>query len=266
MNDPTRRSWPLIAMALFVLPLRAQDDDKKKEQDPEIEQKLEVFEDAIEDRKFERDQEAVKIIDELLQKQKAGLHVKDEKDVVDALASVFRQRPRKPEQPQLYEATVAALGEIGGSRAAQVLKKVAEDKPFDDDEWLAFREKIYEAIGKTKEERQVKDFLVKAATQSPIDGVKRAAGKALRHFEDADLKVRQDIFKDLLTNYGTIYGGAHDNLDPGDAVRQTRAATLKAIADPWNQTLAALSGQSFRTAPEWYEWWNDNKNDRKAWK
>lgn len=264
MNNWTRPAAALLAFAFTALPLCCQEDEKK-EPDPEVAEKLDVFEDAIRERDFSRDREAVGIVDELLQKHQEGMHPKDEKDVLEAFRKVFRQKPRKPSQPQLYEATVAALGEIGGPYASRILVEIVDRKPFDDEEWLAFRERVYEAIGKTEDERQI-DFLVKAATRSPIDGVKRAAGKALRHFEGSDLKIRKDIFKDLLTNYGKIEGDAKSSLDPGDSLVATRKRTLAAIADSWNETLGALSGQSFRTAEEWYKWYNDHKNDPKAWK
>jgi hypothetical protein len=259
-----RWTWPVIAAALLALPLCAQDDEKKK-RDPEVAEQLETFEKAIADSKFERDAEAVQLIEDLLKKQKAGMHEKDEHDFLKALGKVFTQRPRKPEQPQLYTATVACLGEIGGPVASRTLVTMVVRKPFDDQEWLSLQELMFENIGKTKDERQI-DFLVKSAVRDPVDQIKKAAGKALRHFEDADLKTRQSIFKDLLTNYGQIHGDANASLDPGDALVATRRRTLAAIADAWNQTLGALSGQSFQTAPQWYEWWNDHKNDPKAWK
>lgn len=255
-----RTSFPLSSALVLVLgaALAAQEDGDKKP-DPEVQAKIKEFEKAIADRKMERDQEAVGMIDELL-KNYADLHEKDQRSFIKALDKVFKQRPRKPENQGLYKATVTALGTIGGDVPAKILVSAYKNKAFDDDEWLSFREEILENIGLTKDERQI-DFLLDRATRDPVDGVKRGAGKALRHFRESDQKVRKDIFSKLLIDYAKIEGDAHGSLDPGDAVAQTRQRTLKAIADPWNETLSALSGAQHRTAVDWQSWWNDNKHE-----
>lgn len=260
-----RPSLLLAALALLVVPLHAQDDKEAKKPDPEVAAKLETFTEAVKkDKKFERDQEAIGIIDELL-KIYPDMHPKDQRDFLRALDSVFTPRHRKPELPSLYKATVFALGEIKGPDAAGILVKYIDRKPFDDKDWLSLQEDMLENIGRCHDEKQI-DYLTKKAKQDPTDGIKRAAGKALRHFEDLELPVRKEIFSDLLIYYAKIEGDSKSSLDTGDAVVATAKRTYAAIADPWNQTLAALSGQSFRTAEEWQHWYNKNKNDAKAWK
>jgi len=269
LSSPARRApraalaW--LAVALLGLPALAQDPAKEIEQDPALPEKLKTFDEAVRDRKMERDQEAVGIIDELLSQHQEGMHPKDEQSFLKSLEKVFTARPRKPDHPQLYAASVAALGKIGGPVSSRILVKLVDRKPFPDQDWTNLREQMFENIGRTKDERQV-DFLRKRAVNDPVDQVKKAAGGALRHFEGSDLRLRQTVFKELLVEYGRIYGDAHSSLDPGDALVATRKRTLNAIADTWNQTLAALSGQSFRTAEEWQHWWNKHKDDRDAWK
>lgn len=265
MKDSTKLGGILVlGLLLGAAPLRAQDEPEKK-RDPEVAEKVDAFEKAISDKKMERDGEAVTLIDELLQKHQAGMHEKDQADVLKALDRVFAVRPRKPEQPALYRAAVAALGEIGGPVASRVLVKNVEKKPFDDEEWLALQESMYEAIGKAHDPKQI-DFLVETAIRDPVDGVQRAAAKALRHFEDLELPERQEIFKELSKYYAKVEGDSKSSLDTGDTNVATAQRKLAAIADAFNTTLTALSGQQLRTAEEWQRWWNKNKDDRKAWK
>ncbi len=252
-------------LAFLAAPAAAQDEPAKPDKpDPAVKEKLDTFEDCLRDRKFERDTEATQIIDELLQRY-PELHEKDQRSFLKALDSVFRARQRKPEQPGLYQATIHALGTIGGEDAAKILVKVFDKKMFEAEEWASLQEDLLENIGRTKDEKQI-DFLVKRAVRDPTDSVKRAAGKALRYFEDSDLKTRQDIFKELLINYGQIEGDSKSSLDPNNNLVATRKRTLAAIADPWNVTLSKLSGQNFRTAEEWQKWWNEAKYDKKMWK
>ncbi|MEY2980089.1 MAG: hypothetical protein RL562_316 [Planctomycetota bacterium] len=269
-SSPFVRRSPRLALAWLALvltgfPALAQEPAEEIEQDPALSEKLKVFDEAVRDRKMERDEEAVGIIDELLTQHQDGMHPKDEQSFQKSLEKVFTARQRKPDQPQLYAATVAALGKIGGPVSSRILVKLVDRKPFPDQDWTNLREQMFENIGRTKDERQV-EFLRKRAVNDPVDQVKKAAGGALRHFEGSELRLRQTVFKELLVEYGRIYGDAHSSLDPGDALVATRKRTLNAIADTWNQTLAALSGQSFRTAEEWQHWWNKHKDDRDAWK
>ena len=255
----------LVAFLLAV-PGFAQDEEpvKPEKPDPAVAEKLKELDRAVGDRKFEHDGEAVNMIDEL-QQQYEGMHEKDQRAVLKSLRGVFSAKKRKPDNPGLYVATVFALGKIGGSDAARILVSLVDKAPFEDKDWLSFQEHVLENVGATKDERQV-SFLVKKATRGPEDEVKYAAGKALRYFEDLPLDKRQEIFKDLLIDYERIEGDANANLDPGDATVATRKRTLAKIRDAWNGTLGAMSGQACGTAVEWRKWWNDNKDDRKAWK
>ncbi len=226
--------------------------------------KIDRFLHAVHDRKFARDKEAIRILDELTPKY-AELSKRNQRDLLKALDSVFVKPLRDPAHAAMYEATLHALGTIGGPHASRILVKVYDSEIFESDEWMSVEELLLENIGRTKDPRQV-DFLLDRATRDPHDAVKRAAGKALRYFEDADLKTRQDTFKDLLTNYATVESHSKASLDPGDSDVATAKRTLAAIADSWNLTLSKLSGQEFRTAARWLEWWNKAKYDRKMWR
>jgi hypothetical protein len=261
-----RPGMPALFLALIAIPaLPAQDDPKEKEPDPEVTAQIEKLKDAIKDRKMERDLEARELIDGLLQKYE-GLHEKSQKAFVLALNETWKARPRKPEQLELYKATAFALGTIGGDAASKMLVAATKSKPFTDKEYLAILEDLLENVGRTKDEKQVKT-LVDLAARDPEDRVKAASGRALRHFEESSFDVRKDIVKDLLIDYTKIESGANESVNPSDPVQQARKRTLQAIADPWNETLSKLTGETdIRTAQDWQHWWNKNKNTPKSWK
>lgn len=272
---PLASATAVLACLALVAPLAAQDDkEKEKKPDPEVAEKLDTLEEAVKDRKGEHDAEAVRIIDELKESY-PDLHERDQKDVLDGISAILkiRGRPRAADQPALYRTAIFALGTIGPNDektqryCPDLLMSAWGKKPFTEDEWLATREDILENIGRCKSPNAKHiDFLVETATRSPIDGMKRGAGKALRHYAEAEGSVRKGIFDKLLVDYATIEGKSKQSIDGSDPVMATATATLKAIRDPWNATLAALSGANHRTAAEWQHWWNENKNDRKLWR
>ena len=115
-----------------------------------------------------------------------------------------------------------------------------------------------------RDPKQIK-FLLDEASRSPDDGVKAAAGRALRHFEEHPSKERVQIVKQLVQAFANVANQAA-RIGSQDPTTETAKRTLRAISEPWNETLGVLTGESLRTAPEWRSWWNDNKNKPKKWK
>ena len=259
-------------------PLAAQDKEER-EPDPKVAEKIEQLEECLTDRKGEKDAEAVKIIRELVEgfPKMVG---EDQEDVFKIVSKVFRAR-RKPDQPQLYREAITALGTMGEQAdpddkwgrklrqsAADVLMNVADSRPLTEDGWEATQELAYENVGRTHDDRKqvVNNFLVEKAIKAPYEHVMRAAGKALNHYGDLEGKERKEIFDKLLKRYMEIEGRSRASVAPGDNDMATARRILQAIQDPWNQTLATMSGANHRTAEDWVKWWNENKNDRKVWK
>jgi len=231
------------------------------ERGPEVRQKLAAFTEAVADKKMARDQEAVRIVDELV----AGLDGMEENDrqaFADALESVFEMKKRKADQDGLYRAVVFALGSIGGERSSRFLVKVLEAEPFRRKQWIDLQEVLLESIGRTGDEKQIV-FLRRRATTDQEDRIKAAAGQALGHFAGAKLEVKKDIVTALIADYGRIEGDSKG--DPGTPTTETRKKTLRAIRAPWNATLGKLTGQKLETAKEWQDWWNQHKDDKDAW-
>ncbi len=260
------RSFLLALGATCVLSASAvsQDPTAKKAPAPEILAKIKTLDAAVKDRKFKRDSEAVGIIDELLQEY-ADMHPKSQAAFVKSLDKVFKAKQRKKDNTSLYIATIACLGEIGGAEASKPLVKAFSNKKFSKrEDWAPVQDAMLEAIGKCKDPKQVK-MLIDEAADSPHDGIKSSAGKALRHYGEHSFKVRKSIVKELVKAFSRVHNGANQSTNQ-DPVQQTFRATLRKISDPWNDTLNILTGETFRDAPEWNRWWNKNKNSPKKWK
>lgn len=255
----------LITFCLLIAPAPAQEEaaSTKKERDPQIAEQLKEFKSALAEKKFMGDDRAIGIIDELLGAW-PDMHPRDQRDTLKGLGKVFQGRRRKPGEPAIYKATIVSMGSMGPD-SGKLLAAIYDRPPFGKKprDWVAMRELILENIGRSKDQKQIK-FLLDEATRGYEDRIKAAAGKALGNFEDMNFKVRKDIVSKLLVDYGRIEGDTKSNQynDPNVITRQR---TLGAIADPWNRTLSRLTGQQFRTAEEWYSWYNDNKAKKKSW-
>ncbi len=250
---------------LFAMGVAAQADEAgaKKKPDPEVAAQLKMFKSALSEKDFTGDERAIEIIDRLLPAA-AEMHPKDRQNFIKTLHTVFRGRKRDPGEPALYKATVVALGSLG-PESGRTLKNIYEKAPFGTKprDWVTMRELVLENLGKASDEKQAK-FLLDEATRGHEDRIKAAAGKALGNYEESDFAFRRDLVKKLLVDYGRIEGDTKSNqLEDPNVI--TRKRTLAAISDPWNEALARLTGQRFRTAEEWTHWFNKNKTDKESW-
>lgn len=240
-----------------------EEEPEKKEPDPEIERLLDEFLEAARDRKQEHDPEAIQRVEEILARG-PDFHPKDRQDILRGLKRAFGGRSRSPENPELYQSVIRALGQMGDHDAAVILESLYELSVLKDDEWQSTREEILEQIGVTKDERMV-DFLLEEATRPPQEGINRAGGYALRHFGDSEFPQRRAILRELVKRYRAIAAEATP-IDPTNTVARVAKRRLAAISDAWNTTLKAVSGQNFRTADEWNHWWNKHKNRPDDWR
>jgi hypothetical protein len=254
-----------LLTALAPAGLQAQDPGKDKEEekrreepDPEIEAKLEKFEDCLKDRKRERDGEAAEIVREIVEEQtKLRLCERDERDVVRSFAKAFAGPVREPDKAVVYLEIAKALGKFG-EYGAEVAVTIYGNEQFDDDEWAELRKKLLESIGESESLRHY-ELLIKEASNAPEDYIKAHAGLALRHYTKAPAKVREEIVKRIIRNYAKIDTQTR-TVDPNDAVAARMRQTLRAIQDPWNLMLGELTGEAHRTAPDWVHWYNKNKD------
>ena len=259
MNRLLPRCLSALVALLGSLPAVAQDPAAGKVPDKEVAEKIEALKDIVLDKKFARDGEGVKIIDELHQKSKAGLDEKDQMAFVKALEGVFMAGPkiRLPEKPELYNGAAAALGYCG-VEGAKVLKNVYTNKRFPEEKaWLPLREQLLKYLGRTKDESQVK-FLLKEARRNHEAALQAAAGEALGNFDESKEPVRKEIVGELMVTYGELSEKA-GQLGSQNIEAQNAQDRLAALRDKWNTTLGKLTRQSFATFREWQTWYNKNK-------
>ena len=253
----------VLAMALVVgvLPgaLATQDPAPAKGPDKEVADKIVVLKEVVLDKKFARDEEGLKIIDDLLQKSRAGVDEKDQAAITKALEGVLMQGPkiRPPDHTALYNGAAAALGYCG-PEGAKALKAAYTSKRFPEKkEWVPLREQLLKNLGRTKDESMVK-FLCNEARRQPEAALQAAAGEALGNFEESKEAMRKEIVSELLIRYGELAELA-SQLGSSNIEAQNAQSRLAALSDKWNTTLAKLTRQNFNTFREWQAWFNKNR-------
>lgn len=259
MNRSNPLRVPLLAMAVVVAAaLPAQDPAPAKGPDKEIADKLIVLKDVVADKKFARDDEGVKVIDDLLLKAQAGVDPKDQAAIVKGLEGVLTSgKVRPPDNAALYNGAAAALGR-SGAEGAKVLKAAYANKRFPEKkEWVPLREQLLKNLGRTKDESMVK-FLIAEARRNPESALQAAAGEALGNFEESKEAVRKEIVGELLITYGELAELA-SQMGSSNIAAQNAQDRLAALSDKWNSTLAKLTRQNFSTFRDWQAWFNKNK-------
>lgn len=251
---------------VLCLPLlQAQDPDPAKPTGPdkEVADQLKLLKDAVNDRKQERDAEALTAITVLVKKWGEGLVEKDKKDIVKGIEGVFKAKSREPDNIQIYTGAAAALGQFGPEGSKPLESAFSNKGKFPDKpEWVPMREALLKAVGKTKDESRVK-FLLDVARRDDSAPLQAAAGEALGNFDDSEEKIRKEIVEKLLITYGE-YDSRARQIDPADMEAQNMRDRLAVVSGKWNETLRKLTKQNFDQYPEWNEWYNKNKN--KDWK
>ena len=250
---------PATPTPLAASPVAAQDDgdegDEIEDKRPEIAELVDAFKDHI-GKRGEQDSEAVGIVDQFLQEwDQCG--PKDRASIVKALSKAFDQKRRELEDGlpdnKLYLACATALGEMGEFATKDLQKWIGNKKHRKN---IALQRRLILSLGKTKDTDAVKDLL--DLLNDKDNAIIAAASQALGDFEEAEQKVRKDIFNDLLKLLTTTK--ALKDSDINDIVSRER---YDAIAAPITTTLQALSGHDARKPEDWQRWWNKNK--KKDW-
>ncbi|MEO6595542.1 MAG: hypothetical protein ABIP94_12385 [Planctomycetota bacterium] len=251
-----------LAAVLASLPASRLPQDPKPTPGPdkEVAEKIATLKEVVLDRKCARDDEGVKLIDELHMKLQAGVDPKDEKEVTKALDGVFMMgKVRPPDNMKLYYGAAAALGYCGAD-GAKSLQKAFESKRFKDSkEWVPLREQLLKYLGHTKDESMVK-WLCKRARTDTEAALQAAAGDALGNFEESKEPVRKDIVEELMSKYGSLAEEA-SQMGSSNIEAQNAQNRLAALQDKWHTTLSKLTRQKkLETFREWQTWYNKNKN------
>jgi len=249
-----------VLATMLTVAVRAQDDPPAppKTPDPQIAKDVAEFKKLVADKQMSKDLEARAHLGKWVQSYET-MHPKDQAAVVDVLADVLlRAKQRPPEKIELYDAAAVALSRMG-KNGAKVLKDAFNHPRFGKSDWVGLRSRLIAALGQTQD-MNYWNFILDTALRDPEDQIMAKAGEALGNYEKADIKVRREIVKKLLKRFVEIHNQSRtESLD--DPVAETRKRTYAAIADPWNTTLAKLSGQAFRSPQDWERWWNNHKDD-----
>lgn len=250
----------VLALVFGMAPALAQDDPaaSPKAPDPEIPKAIAEFGKLVNDKQMSKETEARTYLQKWVEGFEA-MHPKDQAAVVGALNDVFgKAKQRAPDKIELYDAAAVALSRMGKG-GAKVLKEAFANPRYRKPEWVALRGRLIACLGQTQDQAHL-NFLLDTALRDPEDQIMAKAGEALGNFDKTDLKVRRDVVKKLLKRFVEIHNQSRtESLD--DPVAETRKRTYAAIADPWNTTLAKLSGQAFRSPQDWEKWWNNHKDD-----
>lgn len=253
---PASASAPLPAPATLVTVAVVQDDgDEIVDKRPEIAELLDAFKGHI-GKRGDQDSEAVGVIDQLLQEW-AECGPKDRGSIVKGLGKAFDQKRQELDDGlpdnKLYLACATALGEMGKDATKELQKWIGNKKHRKN---IALQRRLILSLGKTKDTDGVKDLL--DLLNDKDNAIIAASCQALAEFEEAELKVRKEIFNDLLKLLTTTK--ALKDSDINDIVSRDR---YDAIAAPITTTLQQLSGHDARKPEDWQRWWNKNK--KKDW-
>ncbi|MFG0319025.1 MAG: HEAT repeat domain-containing protein [Planctomycetota bacterium JB042] len=178
---------------------------------------------------------------------------KDQKKVVKEIGKLFKFRA-KDEEDSLYIAAAAALSDMRIPQAESELKSAMKVKSLE--KRVDVQVMLIECLAKHRNEKDI-DLFVKLLN----DGEQRicvAATKALSEYRDSDEKTRKEIVEELVKQYANT-NGLNVREKGKNPVWRDR---LMAIEVPMNDALAAMTLQSFQTAPEWQKWYNDNKGKK----
>jgi hypothetical protein len=225
---------------------------------PEIAERLEQLADLLKDRKGERDEEAIGLVDQLLSEFEAS-GPKDREAIVEGVGECLevRRNPSEDGTPNqaLQRAAAVALGRMGPESAAVLVAHVDHKALREAEEAHA---DVLRSVGRVQAPKGVKPLLEMLGHDSFV--LQGAAAQALGSYVDAEQKVRKDIFEQLLKTIIPL----QDTLDTGDQASADYEETRKrydAISTSIAGAMEALTGQQAGDFRAWNRWWNDHKKD-----
>lgn len=177
---------------------------------------------------------------------------KQQKSVVSGVSKVFKVKTREGED-RIYIAAAVCLSEMGPKAESQLKSamkvKQLQKKPD-------VQAVLIESLGKHRNLKNV-DLFVKLLNDGDAN-ICVAAVHALSEYRDTKAKDRKEIVEALVKQYANT-----NNLDLREKGKNpVWRERLLVIEVPMNEALASLTLQSFRTAPEWEKWYNDNRSKK----
>ena len=264
MNRPLKLKFVsagLLALGVVTLPAQ---DKKPPEKPPEkadaakagddIPGLLKTLKEQLADPKKGKDAQARETIDKLVA---AKLDAKTKKDVAKGLGAVVKVK-REPGSCEIYTAACEGLAKLGADGAAE-LRTIIDTKPIKSEkEWQTFRSQAIEALGKTEDVASIK--FLEDLFKDKFDHAIAAAGKAMGYFASAALEHRREIVGEMVKTLNSVYDSSKASVSPNDPQQQTFKERYDKMQNPWNESLAKLTGVTNITdPPAWQTWWNNNK-------
>jgi len=201
--------------------------------------------------KEKNDQNAIGLL-ALIESSFSQLEEGDQKQVVKAVEKALGKR-REEGDNELYVAALQTMGKMGELGRKATTKALKNNNVKKRPEVLGV---AIQSLASHREPRDI-DPIVKFLVHSE-NSVVAAAATALGEYHLQEEKVRKQVVEEVVKNYANAESLAESR--PREPVF---AEKLAAVERPMRLTLEKLTGQSFETAAEWQDWYNDNK--RKPW-
>jgi hypothetical protein len=249
----------LCSPAPLLAPLPAfqagkSDSAAKPDKRPEVAERLAKLKSLIDDRKGEKDTDAIGVIDQIMQ-DFPNCGPKDRQSTTAALSKCFEARrlvkDGEPPNNKLYMAAAVALSYMAPESTKELLKWI-EHKDLKKDQALQTR--LVDSLGKTKDKEALKPLQM--LLNSKDDWMVGAAASALANFGELELAERKTVFETILKNLTAAKSQTDGN--PNDTVARQR---YDVVAAPMITALQKLSKHDERDPVEWQRWWNKNKRE-----
>jgi HEAT repeat protein len=202
-----------------------------------------------------QDNEAISVIDELVGEfENSGL--KDRATIAKEIGNTLREKRKEVDgviDNKLFIASAVALGRMGPESVKVIDGWIGQKTHKKDIELQAV---LIRSLGMTKSPGGVKTL--QGLLKHHEARIQAAAAEALGNFGEIELKVRKDIFKEVLQVLTSVRNRLDADLN--DLIARER---YDVIAAPMITTLQVLSGHDERDPTAWQRWWNKNK--KKDW-
>ena len=229
--------------------------------DPALPDQLKELKQLVSEPKMADDFQAITLI-QALSKDLDKRNPKDKERIAKGLGDVFRTGKVRPaDKDNLYKETSDALAKLETDGSKELAKALADPR-FKD--LIAVQAHMMLAIGKTEDDKQV-ELLLDTTVRSPHDQLRAASGEALGCYTSLEIKLRRDVVKGIIREWGSLHQKATtaDNPNPNapiDPAPANARKTLREVEGKWNATLQKLTGTSFTQFLDWQRWLNKNQN------
>lgn len=238
-----------------VTAVHAVQDDEKPDKRPEVKELLDQL-DAHAKKRGEEDQQAIAVVDQLVQEfAKSGL--KDREDIAEGIADCLKEKRQETDgvpDNKLYIACATALGQMGPESVPELIGWIGHKQHRKD---IELQRRLILSLGQTRHEKAVEPLIDLLVDKTP--SIQAAAAEALGNFDREagfDSDARKNIFEEVLKVVTSVKNQV--DADVNDLIARER---YDAIAASMVTTLSELSGHDERDPSAWTHWWNKNKRE-----